>query len=150
MSSADIWKSLPGYPKPWKQPKLSEFGTLDGGKGLIPSDTGPLHQLTAAVQALPGPLPCTEGHPLSDDAAERRTVAETMCPDCPVQPLCRAAGENETFGVWGGIDQTQRARGGSSNDVADPHLTRANTAGIGYPIRRAEPAESRNEQEARS
>ncbi|UIJ34499.1 WhiB family transcriptional regulator [Allobranchiibius sp. GilTou73] len=41
---------------------------------------------------------------LSDDAAQREAAARD-CKTCPLLLACRAAGEDERAGVWGGIDR---------------------------------------------
>lgn len=65
--------------------------------------------LAAALADDPRLLPCMAGEPLSDDVSARAVVAEQVCPSCTVLELCRAAGESERFGVWGGIDRTSGA-----------------------------------------
>lgn len=40
----------------------------------------------------------------------RRTEkAKGICAECPVRRTCRAAGTHEKWGVWGGIDEWERA-----------------------------------------
>lgn len=47
------------------------------------------------------------GRWLSEDA-DLREQAVTECADCPLTDPCRAAGESETWGVWGGQDVSVR------------------------------------------
>jgi WhiB family transcriptional regulator, redox-sensing transcriptional regulator len=51
--------------------------------------------------------------PRADDrrpASDRRyKFGLKYCRDCPVAAECRAAGEGEVFGLWGGLTPTERA-----------------------------------------
>lgn len=51
-------------------------------------------------------LPCAGSNwPTSDDVAERAFAAENWCPGCPLKEPCRDAGQQEQWGIWGGIDR---------------------------------------------
>lgn len=44
---------------------------------------------------------------MSDDSKTRRFAAmQCITHACPIFAVCRRAGENEHFGVWGGVDRT--------------------------------------------
>lgn len=53
-------------------------------------------------------------------APERRYyhLGKLACEVCPVQRECRRDGEDEEFGLWGGL--TPRERGMGSGDITDP------------------------------
>lgn len=77
-----------------------------GIPGALPAYAEPYLALAAALQDAP-PVPCQHlGEPLSDDPGTRLQAAQ-LCTACPVLDLCRAAGEQECHGIWGGIDRTQ-------------------------------------------
>jgi len=66
--------------------------------------------LSLAVQRRRTPCDSTDRHLwLSDNPAERATAAE-RCTPCPVIGLCGESAEarDEQWGVWGGIDRSNR------------------------------------------
>lgn len=84
------------------------------GPGALPADPVPYLALASAVLTLSdqGRHPSCAGSPLptSDDVEDRAEVVRILCPGCPVLEQCRTAGQQETFGVWGGSDRTGQRR----------------------------------------
>lgn len=68
-----------------------------------------LSRVLAGVLARDRQPPCCDGTGrwLSEDA-DLREQAVTECADCPLTEPCRAAGESETWGVWGVQDVSVR------------------------------------------
>jgi Transcription factor WhiB len=50
------------------------------------------------------------GRPPSDDVRAAWEHAKTICDQCPVLAQCRRDTLGEEYGVWGGLDEGQRAR----------------------------------------
>lgn len=73
----------------------------------------PLVEALFALAEGGGRTPCQAPHRrglwISDDH-EARATAAAICTQlgCPVLAVCRAAGRGERFGVWGGVDVTER------------------------------------------
>lgn len=77
-----------------------------GIPGALPAHPEPYLALAAALRDAPA-VPCSYlGDVLSEDRATREQSA-IVCHSCHVLDLCRAAGEQECAGIWGGIDRTQ-------------------------------------------
>jgi len=74
---------------------------------------------------------CTDADPdlfFAEHAMENVREAQAICRRCPVQLDCLRAGQDEDFGIWGGMLPHERRRGRTRNRAKERRLRRRSEA----------------------
>ena len=96
----------------WRDTTTSAAPTLWRGQSLAVSQPVAAEAHEALRRALLAAdelrVPCQEGMGARwlSEVQEERQAAARLCIDCPVWAACAAAGADEPWGVWAGVDRS--------------------------------------------